>query len=399
MATVSSGGRARPRATSSPVAGQSAEAGPSGATVCQLLHSLNVGGAEVLAARLARKLAGAHRFLFVCLDDLGPLGEELRGEGFSVRVLGRRPGVDWGCVRRLAGVLRRERVDLVHAHQYTPFFYGIAARLLCRRPPVLFTEHGRWYPDHPRPKRMIANRLLLERRDRVVGVGESVRQALIRNEGIPARRVGVVYNGVDLSVFAESARGRDAGRAAMGLGDDDFVILQVARLDALKDHATAVRAFERVAASRADARLVFVGDGPEEGPIRAEVRRRGLETKVALLGRRSDVAGLLPAADVFLLSSVSEGIPVTLIEAMGAGRPVVATRVGGIPEVVEEGVTGLLAPSGDDEGLADRLLRLAADPYLRARLGRAGRERALERFSEDRMHRGYVELYREMLRG
>src|SRR5262245_55930534 len=172
-------------------------------TVCQLLHSLTVGGAEVLAARIGRQLRGRYRFVFACLDELGLLGEQLRAEGFAVHVLDRQPGVDWRLTWRLARLLRSEEVDLVHAHQYTPFFYSLAARLLYRRPPVLFTEHGRAYPDSPRRKRMIANRLLLERRDRVVGVGESVRRALIDNEGIPAERVGVIYNGIDAAAFAD----------------------------------------------------------------------------------------------------------------------------------------------------------------------------------------------------
>jgi glycosyltransferase involved in cell wall biosynthesis len=401
MVMVHPNGKARPlRGTFSPsAAAPSAEAPPAVATVCQLLHSLDVGGAEVLAARLARGLLGTHRFVFACLDGLGPLGEELRGEGFPVEVLGRRPGTDWGCVRRLAGLLRRERVDLIHAHQYTPFFYGVTARLLCRRPPVLFTEHGRWYPDRRRVKRVVANRLLIERRDRVVGVGESVRRALIGNEGIPAGRVGVVYNGIDLSAFSGPAPDRILVRREMGVSDGDLVALQVARLDSLKDHATAVRAFERVARHRPDAKLVLVGEGPEEGAIRDEVRRRGLESRVHLLGLRSDVARLLRGADLLLLTSVSEGIPLTLIEGMASGLPVVATRVGGVGEVVDEGRTGLLAPSGDDAALAALILRLAGDPALRARMGRLGRERASALFSESRMHAAYLQIYREMLRG
>src|SRR5262249_32442424 len=142
-----------------------------------------------------------YRFCFVCLDELGTLGEELRAEGHSVEVLGRRPGVDWRIPWRLSRLLARQHVQLIHAHQYTPFFYALAARLFCWRPAILFTEHGRWVPDYPRRKRIIANRLLLQRRDRVVGVGEDVRQALIINEGIPARRVSVVYNGIDLTPY------------------------------------------------------------------------------------------------------------------------------------------------------------------------------------------------------
>jgi glycosyltransferase involved in cell wall biosynthesis len=369
------------------------------ATVCQILHSLNVGGAEVLATRLARQLRESFRFLFVCLDDLGTLGRELIQDGFPVHVLGRNRGVDWKCSRRLADLLRRERVDLVHAHQYTPFFYGVTARLLCRRPPVLFTEHGRWHPDYPRRKRMVANRILLEHRDQVVGVGEAVRQALIRNEGIPAGRVEVIYNGVDLSRFQTNAQDRALIRQELCLDADDLMILQVARLDALKDHASAIRSLGRVIQQRHNVRLVLVGEGPEEVPIRDLVKQLGLERQVQLLGLRTDVARLLAASDVALLTSVSEGIPLFLIEAMAAKRPVVSTSVGGVGEIVEEESTGLLAPAGDDKKLAEHILRLAQDPALRHRFGRLGRARAEALFSESQMHARYLELYDAMLQG
>jgi glycosyltransferase involved in cell wall biosynthesis len=369
------------------------------ASVCHLLHGLGVGGAEVLAARLARQLRDHYRFRFVCLDELGPLGAELRAEGFAVEVLGRRPGLDWRCALRLAARLRRERVDLVHAHQYTPFFYALTARLLCRRPPVLFTEHGRHHPDYPRRKRMVANRLLLERRDRVVGVGQAVRQALIENEGIPARRVGVIYNGIDLSPFGQGVNGRQEVRHELKIGAQDLLIVQVARLDYLKDHATAVQALRHVVQRRPDACLVLVGEGPELEPTRALVRQQGLESRVRFLGLRKDVARLLPAADLFLLTSISEGIPLTLIEAMAAGLPVVSTRVGGVPEVTADGRTGLLAPPGDPASLAGHILRLADNPGLRHDMGRSGRARALALFSESKMHAQYDQTYREMLPG
>jgi glycosyltransferase involved in cell wall biosynthesis len=368
-------------------------------TICQLLHGLRIGGAEVLAARLARQLRDRFRFVFVCLDELGTLGQQLREEGFVVEVLDRRSGLDWGCSLRLAGFLRRQRVALVHAHQYTPFFYGITARLLCHRPAVLFTEHGRHQPDYPRRKRIVANRLLLTRRDRVVGVGEAVRQALIANEGMPPRRVGVVYNGVDTEAFSNHASERAAVRREIGAGPGDWVMVQVARLDYLKDHATAVRTFERVLIGRPDAWLMLVGEGPEEEKIRQQVRDRRLGHRVRFLGLRSDIPRLLAASDVFLLTSVSEGIPVTLIEAMAAGLPVVSTRVGGVAEVVQDGETGLLAPAGDEEALAQKVLHLADRPDLCRQLGQRGRDRANRLFSERQMHAGYLRLYAEMLRG
>jgi L-malate glycosyltransferase len=361
-------------------------------TVCQVLHSLDVGGAEVLASRLARRLGMQHRFVFACLDDLGALGEGLRQEGFPVCVLGRRPGVDWRCVARLASFMRRERVDLLHAHQTTPFAYCLMARLLYPRPPLLFTEHGRHFPDRPHRKRMIANQVLLQKRDRVVGVGQAVRRALIANEGIPAERVSVIYNGIDLAPFAELDDG-EAVRRELGLRPDALVLLYVARLDPIKDHATALRTFERVLPEIPDARLVLVGEGAQRAEIEQWIGERNLAGHVLLLGLRHDVARLLGAADLLLLTSLSEGIPLAILEAMAAGVPVVSTRVGGVEEVVENGRTGLLAPARDDTALAQHILRLANDRGFREPLTRAARERVRECFSEDMMTRSYSELY------
>jgi glycosyltransferase involved in cell wall biosynthesis len=290
-------------------------------------------------------------------------------------------------------------VDLIHAHQYTPFFYSRAPGTLLRRPPVLFNEHGRFHPDYPRPKRMLFNRVFLRRCDRVVGVGNAVREALIRNEGIPARRVEVIYNGAALEKFASDRAGRERARREMGVAESDFVVIQVARLDYLKDHATALRTIERVAKKHPQARLVLVGEGPERPKIEEEIAARRLDGVVRLLGQRRDVPQLLAGADAFLLTSISEGIPVTFIEAMGARLPIVSTNVGGVTEVVEDGETGLLANARDDFALSEALLRLAEDARHRSCLGEAGRRRAERLFSEKQMHAAYAKIYDDMLRG
>ena len=351
----------------------------------------------MLAIRMARHLRRSYRVIFACLDELGSLADQLRSEGFSVYALHRRPGVDWRCGLQLGRWLRGQRVDLIHAHQYSPFFYALLARWVYRLPPILFMEHGRPYPDYPRARRILANRLLLESRDRVVAVGEAVRQALIVNEGLPADRISVIHNGVDLKPFLLGSFNRDTVRRAIGIGDNDFVILQVARLDPIKDHETAFRALGRVLQVRPDARLVVAGDGPERPWLEALIQNHQLNANVRLLGTRTDVAQLMSAADVLLLSSISEGIPLTLIEAMAAGLPVVSTDVGGVAEVVDDGVTGLLAPAGDADALARQVLRLANSPALRINLAQAARTRAIEKFAEERMIRSYEVLYREML--
>jgi glycosyltransferase involved in cell wall biosynthesis len=231
----------------------------------------------------------------------------------------------------------------------------------------------------------------------VVAVGESVKQALIANEGIPAERIEVIYNGVRLDDFSASGDLRRQVRAELGIDPDAPVAIQVARLDYLKDHCTAIRAAERIRRKLPGFRLVVVGEGPERAKIEAEIVDRKLSDCVLLLGLRTDVRRLLAAADLFLLTSISEGIPVTLIEAMGARLPVVSTAVGGIKEVVRPEKTGLVAPAGDDVGLATAVVRLLTDPAKAQALGTAGRTRAEEMFAEDQMHAQYVRLYESML--
>jgi glycosyltransferase involved in cell wall biosynthesis len=368
---------------------------PQSTTVCQVVHNLSVGGAELLAAGISRRLAERHRFVFACLDDRGELADRLAAEGFSVRSLSRRPGLDWRCAGQLAAFLRSENVDVVHAHQYAAFFYGALARLRGPSVPLLFTEHGRTFPDYRRWKRVVANRLLLRNQDRVVGVGEGVRQALIHHEGFRAARVSVVYNGVANATFLTTTD-RIALRYELGCDENACLILHVARLDPVKDHATALRAFASLLNVFPNARLILAGDGPRRADIEKQVVELQLQHAVRLLGTRHDVPRLWAAADIALLTSTSEGIPLTLLEAMAAGLPVVATCVGGVPEIVDDGRTGLLAPVGDDAALALHLRRLADDVDLRRSMGRAGMLRVQEQFSEERMMQEYDDMYCEM---
>lgn len=366
-------------------------------TICQVLHTLNVGGAEVLAYRLAVQMSDRYRFVFACLDEVGTLGEELKGKGFQVETLDRKEGIDFGCARRLARFCTANHVDLIHAHQYTPFVYSVLAGLSFRRPGIIFTEHGRFFPDYPSRKRKLFNRLMLRKRDRVLGVGKSVRRALIDNEGIPAERVGVIYNGVELERFSHEVVDKTEVRQTLGLPTGGFVLVQVARLDYLKDHITAVRMMKQVVREVPDAQLWIVGEGPEREPIEREIAEQGMPSTVRMLGQRNDISRLLAAADLFLLTSISEGIPVTFLEAMGAQLPIVATNVGGVPEVVQHDETGILAPSGDSDALAEAVIRLAKSPELAEKMGKSGRRRVQQVFTEERMHSAYEKLYEEMV--
>jgi glycosyltransferase involved in cell wall biosynthesis len=369
-------------------------------TVCHVVHSLGVGGAEVLVADMIRSLSDRFDCVVACLDDIGSIGESLIAEGVPLKLLNREPGIDWKCGRRLAAWCDEHNVGVMHVHQCTPMFQAMLSRLPGKRVPLLLTEHGRHHPDAPSRKRAIVHKLLLGKRDRLVAVGEATRQALIANEGLPADRVEVIYNGVDLQQFAEVAPEiRSEVRTELGLNDDDWVITLVARLDAIKDHPTAIRTLQRVRESVPTAKLLIVGDGPEREKIETIIREADLGDCVLMLGTRRDVPRILRASDTFLMSSIGEGIPLTIIEAMAAGVPVVSTSVGGIPEMVSTGETGFLNESGDADGLATSILKLANDTQQRTRIIEAAKLRAFEVFSREQMLSSYAKLYEEMLRG
>lgn len=367
-------------------------------TICHVIHALGVGGAEVLVDQMLRLLSDEFRCVVAVLDEIGETGERLQRDGYTVEHLHRQPGIDRGCAKRLRKFANREGALILHAHQYTPFFQSMLSRGLFGRRPVVFTEHGRHFPDLPSRKRAVANRLMLRSCDRLISCGNAVRQALIDNEGLPEPRVEVIYNGVDLkSLSKPSAGARESIRAEFGYAATDFVAVLVARLHELKDHQTALRTIDAARHQIPGLRLLLAGDGDQRAAIEQTIRDRGLAQTVTLAGTRKDVADLLAASDVFLMSSISEGIPLTVIEAMAARRPVVSTAVGGLPELVEHGVTGFLAASGDHASLAASLIELYRRPDLRRRMADVAAQRAVEKFSLDGMLHGYRDVYREVL--
>lgn len=367
-------------------------------TVCHVIHALGVGGAEVLVDQMLRLLSKEFRCIVAVLDEVGEIGERLQQDGFIVKHLHRQPGIDRGCAKRLREFADEEGAEILHAHQYTPFFQAMLSRGMFGRRPVVFTEHGRHFPDLPSRRRSVVNRLMLRSCDRLIGCGGSVRQALIANEGLPESRVEIIYNGVDFNSVSKPTSGaRQQIRAEFGFAATDFVAVLVARLHELKDHQTALRAVDEARKQIPGLRLLLAGDGDQRSAIERTICERGLEDCVTLAGTRKDVADLLAASDVFLMSSISEGIPLTVIEAMAARRPVVATAVGGLPELVEHGVTGFLAQSGDDASLAASLIELYRRPDRRSTMADVAAKRAAQNFSLNGMLNAYRDVYREVL--
>jgi glycosyltransferase involved in cell wall biosynthesis len=367
---------------------------PSPPRVAFVLHVMQVAGAEVLVTEIIRRLGGQIDPLVLCLDAVGPLGEQLRAAGTPVACLDRKPGRDWGVAWRMARELRRHRTEVIHAHQYTPFFYAALARARCWfRPRLLFTEHGRHFPDVVSPLRRTVNRLLLGRFASAVNAccAFSAR-ALADNDGLRARPIEVIENGIELARYAP-VTDRAALRATLELDPARRYLLCVARFHPVKDHDLLLRGFARLAAQRPDIDLLLAGDGPLRETLQSQADHLGIRQRVRFLGVRSDVPRLLQAVDAFALTSVSEAASLTVLEAMASRLPIVVTAVGGNPEIIRDEQEGLLVPRGDVEALATALLRIFDDQALARRLGDAARHRVEERYQLEQTVERYRQLY------
>jgi glycosyltransferase involved in cell wall biosynthesis len=362
-----------------------------------VMLGMQVAGAEVLVAETIRRLGERIRPTILCLDYVGALGEKLRGEGVEVVCLGRKPGRDWRVAWRMAREIRARRLEVLHTHQYSPFFYAALARVLTGGAPrVILTEHGRHYPDRVAPLRRAVNRLFLDGlADEVNAVCGFSARSLSRVDGFMGRRIGVIENGIDVARY-HTAGDRDALRRRLGLDPGRRYLINVARFHPIKDQATLLRGFAPVAAARPDADLLLAGDGRLRGDLEGLTGRLGLGGRVHFLGVRSDVPELLQAADLLLLTSICEAASLTLLEGMAAALPVVATAVGGNPELVRDGVDGILVPRGDAAAVTAAALRLLDDPATARRMGAAGRARVEERFQLAQTVAGYYRLYKHL---
>jgi glycosyltransferase involved in cell wall biosynthesis len=364
--------------------------------VIRVLHMMegpDPGGAETILVELATHLGEGFESEGLVLVP-GWIHSTLGERGIPTHTLPLERSFDLSWSVRLARLVRARGIDLIQSHEFTTNCYAtLAARLA--RVPIACTVHGKvYYPG--RYYRRAAYRWTARTADAFVAVSEDLARFLHRALGIPERRLRVILNGVDLSRFGAPATGREAARAAvraeLGLPADAFVALTVAALFEVKAHADLIDAAAVVLKARPGTVFLFVGEGPLEDALKVRAERLGVGKNIRFLGFRRDVPELLAASDAFVLPSLSEGLPVSVIEASAAGLPVVATDVGGTGEVVADGETGLLVPPRQPERLAAALGRLAADRAEARRLGEAGRERARTRFGLERMVADYRHL-------
>jgi len=360
-------------------------------TVLQVIYSLQMGGSERMASTIVSGLDRTRFRPLVCgLNGSGPLADQFLKEGISCFILNRRDGLDLLLPRRLYRLLRDERVDVIQTHHLGQFLYALLpARLLGL--PIIYTEHSYHAFVASRRLQWLARRIL-PLAWRVVAVGEDVRRYLRDEIGVPPERLEIIHQGV--SVPDEKPEETAALKESLGLDvNGGPVIGHVARLTAVKDQESLLRAFSQVHQSRPDARLVIVGDGELRDRLVALSAELGLEGSVRFLGFRPDVERILPVFDLVVLPSITEGLPVSLLEAMAAGRPVVATAVGGIPDLLRNGSAGVLVPPRSPEALSAAILNLISDPSLGAAKACVARREIETRFSLKTMVERYESLY------
>jgi glycosyltransferase involved in cell wall biosynthesis len=307
---------------------------------------------------------------------------------------------------RLARLIRRERPDILHTHTAKAGTVGrVAALLAGRRGPriVVHTFHGHVLRGYFGPLRSrlfrLLERWLASRTTALIAVSPQVRDDLVALGVAPPERFVVIRLGIELDErVAPEQNGRAESRRYLGIGPDRFAVGWIGRMTAVKRTDDVLVAFKRLRDEGIDAVLCMVGDGPDRPDLERRAHELGIVRDTLFLGYQEDVAPFYAAFDALVLPSSNEGTPVSAIEALAAGRPVVATRVGGVPDVVEEGDDGFLVEPGATDDLADRLAQLARDPELRERMGRAGRERVLPRYAVERLVDDVDRLYRSLLR-
>jgi sugar transferase (PEP-CTERM/EpsH1 system associated) len=373
--------------------------------VAHIIHRLAVGGLENGLVNLINNMPPArYRHAIVCLTDYTDFRERIRDKHIPIVALHKEEGHDLGVYGRLWRVLRHLRPAIVHTRNLSGLEYLVLAAM-ARIPGRVHGEHGRdiYDLDGTSIKYNLLRRAIKPFVRRYIAVSVELTEWLVHTVGIDSRRVTQIYNGVDVQRFTPRVGPRPPLGPEGFASQDTLVVGTVGRMHAVKDQLTLVRAFLYILATvpqaRAWLRLVLIGDGPLRQEASQLLQMAGAESLAWLPGERHDSPDIMRALDVFVLPSLREGISNTILEAMASGLPVVATRVGGNPELVEEGHTGQLVPPVDPVAMAEAICIYGHDRGLAVCHGRAGRQRVENQFSMVAMVNGYLAVYDAVLQG
>jgi glycosyltransferase involved in cell wall biosynthesis len=356
--------------------------------VAHLVISMAVGGTEQLVLKLIKAMP--QNSVCYCLDTPGPLADEVRLLGVDVFAFNRVPGWDFKVAYKIAVHCQSHKIDILHCHQYSPWFYGVLSKLLNPGIKVIYTEHGRPYPDYSKLIRRVFNVLMSPITNSITSVSPFIKDALTNIEYFPSKKIKVIFNGVESNVVNES---KEDARLKLGLESNSVYMILPARFNPIKWHVGLVEAFSKVLEVNKSARLILLGDGAEKERIKDLINKLNIVDYVLMPGTQKNVNLWLKASDIFVLSSLSEGTSVSLIEAMANSLPAVVTDAGGNKYIIENNKTAFLAFHQNVNDLAEKITKLVNDKQLREQMGNAARMRYEEFFTFDKMATSFQNLY------
>ena len=362
--------------------------------VLHLITSLEVGGAQQgLLLGLPRFDPDRYEHVICSLMDRMRMAAQFRQAGIEVHSLGLSRKTDLAVTLRLRTLLKQLRPDILHTYLLHSNVLGRIVGRLVGVPVIVSSERtigqaNRWG--------RLATRLTNPLTNAVEVNSETGARAIERDLGVPAGKIEVVRSGIDLDAFGGLSK-RTEIRSELGLTGDQHLVLYVGRLRRVKGVEHGIRAFASASVQHENMHMALAGEGEQLGYLRNLANELGISERISFLGVRNDLPDLFSAADSVLMPSLNEGFPRTAIEAMAAGKPVIATRVGGTPEAIVEGETGILVPSADIDAMASALVKLVGDRGLQSRLGKAGRRRAEQNYPVDNYVARLDGLYRQLL--
>jgi glycosyltransferase involved in cell wall biosynthesis len=362
-------------------------------SVLHVTFNMGFGGTEQVIYQIIHGLGNsAVRNEVLCIDGYtGSIGETLKNEGIRLIEMKRQPGFDWRLAKKIRKLILEREYDIVHCHQYTPYLYGFLGSIGTPAK-VVFTEHGRFHPDRYRYKAMLINPLIAMFTKSIVAISGATRDALANYEFIPKNKIKVIYNGI--AGFTRSEIQIETLKKDLGIDGIQHILGTVSRLDPVKNQTMMLRAFSQVLETHPDCKLLMVGDGPDRQLLEQYSVELAIQDQIIFTGFKSNPERYLACMDIFLLSSHTEGTSMTLLEAMSIGVPTVATRVGGNPEIILDGETGILTKPEDTKEFSEAICFLLSDPDAAAAMSVNSKIRFNDYFKSSVMIDKYLSTYR-----
>ena len=363
--------------------------------VMHLVGKLGTGGMENGIINICHNLPQSEFQSSICIfEPGGAMEERIDRQIVDVFHVTKRIGNDPILPIRLAGLLSRQRIDILHLHNWGTLIEGVIAAKLCGTTAVVHGEHGMIYDQ---PRQVWAQKLAWRRVDRVLAVSDALADRMSETIGYPKERIQIIPNGVDSDFFSPCQQTKEEAKRQLGLPADGLLVGIVARFVPFKNHLGAIRALAVATENGSPFHLALAGDGQLAGELRQLVGNLNLNSNVHFLGELERVRPFLHSLDVFLSNSTHrEGMSNAVLEAMACRLPVIATRVAASPELLDDGSSGILIQPGDDQALADAIVKLSKDQQLRSRLSEQARDRAVEVYGFSKMIESYRDLYREL---